>query len=1042
MIDKLQSLKIIEYNEIYAVAIADMWNKSGDCWGGYNLAISEESVRQEEAQSDCLALWLAMIDEEVIGYCKLSEYREDEGALYIDLINVIPEYHGKKIGKKLVLKAVEKTIELGYPRVDLYTWTGNTKAVPLYKKTGFFWVDRDDCTHCMNFIPTVLTSELLKDYIADLDWYEDSQRKIAIEPDGKKHNGFECYRYHWKNDENELEVEFCRHSRGIEKIRTKDFEIIAETDQLKQVFGKSYEVMYKIRNFSEQPLDVKINGYDDRNIVFDYHGESRVHDEEIFIATFYVNEPKEKQSKWRTYPAVCADISINSKSQDFKVGIDPQFPLTIKVVGENKIYSTHHDELLHFNMKNNYNEKVLFSWELNDSDLIQWQNHHIEIELESEEQNTIAVPMRLLRAGVLHEKITIKASFQNGDTFSYSDSINEIFQTTNGIGYGKNERHIALINGRYQVQVDQIEFFNEVSFFDVTSSAHTWQFMFPPKIGKPYTSELHQKKASKVDFNMKQNAAQMHLLYEVEKPVTLTLILHFTLYSNGILEKWATVQNASAVDTPQEICLSNAMFVRFQNTVIPYKGKFIYIDHDTQNWGELYEAAKYDENWIFNYGTADTMGLSWPDDFKMTFSEELLFDSDLGIIPSRSSKDTKKFRLMLGTFKEWNEFRAFILDKRVEQKYLTDYLEVIVNDGNPFIDQQFYVNLTEYREKPYNIPVEYSAKYGSFETSEVEYSSKKETHPVWLTIDNALEYDILQAKIQGKTPNKVIKRVVFPTGKGEIKTFKSVEEDHKIWSCSNELISIKAAEEYAPTVHSLVYKDQEWIDSDFPAPGPKSWWNPWIGGINSYPHKMQMRSIIKEGYSIEDVVLNDNFRNEWKGIKISVSVNEFEKFKGLSWNQYYLMLPEVPVLCYVPEIIQETGRYLRNIQFISRYFAYADEKIGNCFVRSYNSKHEMFDYYSGKEAVDLYPQTVRAVGSTLRDHMIQIWTDQAQYNDISLNKDITSFWMYDYLNIDNNQRRFLTPKFLILTKELLSQDEIRDLRNITFSHSNNKGERL
>ncbi len=1042
MIEDINKLQIVEYEDKYADAIAEMWNKSGDCWGGYSLSLSGESVRQEEEQSDHLFVWLAVLNDKVIGYCTLSEYREDEGALYIDVLNVIPEYHGKKIGKKLVLKAVEKTIELGFPRVDLYTWTGNTKAVPLYKKTGFFWVDRDECTHCMNFIPTVLTSELLKNYISDFDWYEDSARKIAIEPDGKKHDGFESYQYIWKKENQELEVEFCRHSRGVRRIRTKDFEITAETKKLKQVFGKSYEISYHVKNFTDKPLDVKIKGINNKNIVFDFHAEAKVKDENEFTTCFFVDEFTEKQNKWRTYPAVCADISINSRSQEFKVGIDPQYPLTLEVVGEKQLYSTQHDEMMHFNIKNNYNEKVIFSWELKDSDLIQWHKHRIEIELEAQSRNSVAVPFSLLCAGILNEKVTINAQFQNGTTFSYSDSINTIFQTQNGMAFGKNEKCLALLNGKYQLNVDQNEFYNEVSFFDVISREHTRQFMFPPKVGKPFSSELHKKKISKVEYSKQDDAVQMATFYEIEKPAAFSLIVHFKLYSNGVLEKWFTLLNPSGKDIPQEVFLSNTMYIRFHKTVIPYKGKFIFIDRETQNWGELYEAAKYDENWIFNYGTADTIGISWPDEFKMGFSEDLLFSTKVGVIPAGSQVTTKAFKLMLGTFSEWHDFREFVLDKKLEQEQLTDYCEVKVNEGNPFLQKKFPVNVIEYREKPHDIPVEFSAKYGSFTSSKTEFSSRQNSKPIQLAINNHQEYDILHAKIEGKTPDKIVEKIIFPTGNDQIVTDKNVENDHKVWSCSNGLITIKAAEDYAPAVHSLMYKEQEWLDSDFPTPGPKSWWNPWIGGINSYPNRMQMRTIIKESYAIDCVSLHDNFNNEWKGVKISVSVDEFEKFKGLSWNQYYLMLPRVPVLCYVPEIIQETGKYLRNLQFISRYFAHADEKVENCFVRSYNSQHEQFDYYSGIEAVDIYPQTVRAVGSTTRDYLMQIWSDQARYNDISLNKDITSFWMYDFVNIANKERRFLTPKFLILTKELLSEDKVRDLRNITFSHKNNQGECL
>jgi ribosomal protein S18 acetylase RimI-like enzyme len=135
---------IKEYREEYALAVAKMWNLSRDSWGGDTRVHTEDSVKTKEANAGNIALYLAVDGEEVVGYCSLSEYKEDIGSLYIPLLNVRPDYHGKKIGKMLVMKAVEKTIELGWPRVDLYTWPGNVKAVPLYKKCGFFWEDRDD----------------------------------------------------------------------------------------------------------------------------------------------------------------------------------------------------------------------------------------------------------------------------------------------------------------------------------------------------------------------------------------------------------------------------------------------------------------------------------------------------------------------------------------------------------------------------------------------------------------------------------------------------------------------------------------------------------------------------------------------------------------------------------------------------------------------------------------------------------------------------------------------------------------------------------
>ena len=100
---------------------------------------TEESVIRNLEGSENLKTWVALDGDEVVGYCSFSEYKEDRGASYIPLLNVRPDYHGKKVGKLLVLRTVEEACRHPWPRLDLYTWPGNGRP---YKKCGFFWEDR------------------------------------------------------------------------------------------------------------------------------------------------------------------------------------------------------------------------------------------------------------------------------------------------------------------------------------------------------------------------------------------------------------------------------------------------------------------------------------------------------------------------------------------------------------------------------------------------------------------------------------------------------------------------------------------------------------------------------------------------------------------------------------------------------------------------------------------------------------------------------------------------------------------------------------
>lgn len=53
------------------------------------------------------------------------------------------------------------------------------------------------------------------------------------------------------------------------------------------------------------------------------------------------------------------------------------------------------------------------------------------------------------------------------------------------------------------------------------------------------------------------------------------------------------------------------------------------------------------------------------------------------------------------------------------------------------------------------------------------------------------------------------------------------EEEQSIYKLTNGDLTIRASTRFFPTLYSIKYKDQEWLDSSFPVPEPKAWWNPW-----------------------------------------------------------------------------------------------------------------------------------------------------------------------------------------------------------------------
>lgn len=91
--------------------------------------------------------YFATLSDNVIGYLKLNVGQsqtemKDEGALEIERIYVLKEFHGKKVGQILYEKAMEVARQKNADYVWLGVWEENPRAINFYKKNGFVEFDK------------------------------------------------------------------------------------------------------------------------------------------------------------------------------------------------------------------------------------------------------------------------------------------------------------------------------------------------------------------------------------------------------------------------------------------------------------------------------------------------------------------------------------------------------------------------------------------------------------------------------------------------------------------------------------------------------------------------------------------------------------------------------------------------------------------------------------------------------------------------------------------------------------------------------------
>ncbi len=1028
-------IRIVEYDKKLAKGIADMWNRSAESWGGQSAPRTEESIIREHENATFLNVFIAMDGDEVVGYCSFSEYQTDEGALFIPLLNVRPDYHGRKIGKALVMKAVERTVELGWPRLDLYTWAGNTKAVPLYKKCGFFWEERDDSTHLMNFIPTVLKTEAFEEFFRHAHWYDDSRRKIEVKPDGIKESGFTYFEYLWKKDGRNLRVQFEKTGRGMRLAETDDYLIYTSIERHDLVFGMSYRIKYHLENKSGAPLEVCIRGKDDKNIKYDFETCVNVDGVTEIEGEFSVGETEKEQDTWQTHPAVVSEIRVNGKAMTFKTGIEVKFPalMCITALPVERYPDVEHECFIE--IENNFKKSAVFEFTLPEDEFIEFEQTRFEIGLEAEGKKSIPVKYRLRDYGVYHKSVPVVARVEGGATVCFNRLVSHFFRGNRGRFTWEGVHSWLMANGFYMATLSKTN--NNVY---VSCLAPGGGISFPmPKLGRPYSNEFNRKKPDKVEFDYGDSgddSVTMKAHYTSGEFRGIELVRIMTLYPNGIFTQKCEVRNSLDEEADREIYLDVNVYFYPEYAVIPYEGRYIELNEENEEDLHYWDYRKISENWIFARNRELPRGICWPKSAGMKIeSYSLSFEKCFGRMKANSSAESDTITLSLGTYRKWQDFRAFALGEHTTEYLPThESTELTVNNGNPFVAGAFEIVAEERKNKSFAGEIRIESAKGVFE--ETGRSFEKEdgiTRAVFTVPAAPAGYDTIKCTFDLEDQVYSVRKGIFGYGSGTVKFERSDSCGMAVVAADNGLIKIAASADYSYGIFSLQYKGEEWLESGFPEKGPRYWWNPFFGGIITQPSNMNNISLSREKISADAVHLEDNHGNAWSGLKISVEVREHKQNKGLVYHQYFLMLPDLPVLCHAVEVVQNTGRFMGFEKIYTECFFKPAGDIRNSWIMAEDENGNVRKYKAGKVPGGAWGKDAVSVGSAERNSIVQIYANKEISSvGASVNVNFVSASVSNSIVLRNGESQFLNPFFLIFGDSFIDARELKDLRNIRF----------
>jgi hypothetical protein len=832
----------------------------------------------------------------------------------------------------------------------------------------------------MNFIPYVYQTEAFNEYLNQIDWYKDSVIEITMEQDGIKHNGFEFYRYDFKNDATSFSIEFEKTGRGIRLIDTPEYSIEMNVPKPKLVYNNEYEVEFKIVNKKEQLLNLSFEGKVNKNIETNLNESISVTDEHVVTGTFKVNQAKKDQKIDRTHPVVEVDVLINGKKASFKTGIETKHPVNLKLNVSEYSHILNKEYHAYLDIENNLSTTETFIITLPNT-YVTFEDS-VEVTLEPKEKKSKAITYTINDYGFYKEHATIEFSGNK-----VTKEVHSPFKGTNTSFTCLTEEIAMMISGNYIVRY-HIDGNNLGIINQYRTGADT--VFFPPKIGLPFSLEFNNITQT-IEFDSPND---MRVIYQSNAFKDVSIVMHVNHTFGVMTTKYELINNGPK----RELALSVPIWHKLESSYVPYGEKLLKIEGNDGGFVAMLNAKLLDENWLYSY--EKRYGFSWDPSDKMKITDwKMSFDMDKRILDTGEKMESINFYCSF-VHPDVKGFRSFA--GCTEERKEISYVELQVNDGNPFTNTDVKATLIN------NKQADISGTY------QVDETTKDITESLDMTPGNkSIEVSLRDRLV---TFNSIIHEV-----KGTV-TQEIVDDSHVV---DNGVITFKASNEYADSIYSLTFNGNEWLDSNYPTPKERAWWADFVGGITQRINGIQDLAAIKEPRTTEFVTLKDNYGNEWSGIKISLTFEKDELLKGLVFDSYSLTLPGVPMLHTFTNVTNNTGAYIPKKEMFRFSVLNIDDDQKDTVVKAKGrtmkcNSVEMdlhtrkFIAYEGKRDYKLYAYNKK-----------NIFLAESQ-------TDFNILFSEEYITLQDKESTQFAGDFIYFDKEEITEKHLQNLENITF----------
>ena len=318
-----------------AEKIAQMWNASDDQWPGSfteGVPVTAEYIKTQLGREEYLDYLIWDTGDRIVGSCSLRNSEDESDVIFLPLLNVAPGSQGQSLGRRFLVHAVGKVVEWKKARLDLDTWSGNLKAVPLYKKCGFFWTPGPH-VDMRNFMPAILQAPFAKPFFEQNDWYKAFQRELTQVPDDEQWEGLNVFTYRFAADGEALVVRVDREARRITAVDAPAFFVSAVVDNPSPIRGSETTIRWRVVNRQDAPLLLSLIAQANGDLAVDYREETQIGPGEtkILETKVIVSETAGAPDYEKPAPTITTRLRIGSLPVELGTGVRPRVPLTLSV---------------------------------------------------------------------------------------------------------------------------------------------------------------------------------------------------------------------------------------------------------------------------------------------------------------------------------------------------------------------------------------------------------------------------------------------------------------------------------------------------------------------------------------------------------------------------------------------------------------------------------------------------------------------------------------------------------------------------------------